>query len=97
MDTGAELTLQIVRRAQSYARPDVPQAPDLWLLWPGGERLDWVRARARLGGLREAMLRGAQTGRRAWSRQPGAVLRGEARCARRRGRTHPVRIRLIAV
>jgi hypothetical protein len=56
MDTGAELTLQIARRAQSRARPDVPQAPDLWLLWPGGERLDWVRARARLGALGKPLL-----------------------------------------
>lgn len=56
MDTGAELTLQNVRRAQSYARPNVPQAPDLWLLWPGGERLDWVRARARLGALGKPLL-----------------------------------------
>src|SRR5436190_10481873 len=56
MDTGAELTLQIVRRAQSYARPDVPLAPDSWLLWPGGERLDWVSARARLGALAKPLL-----------------------------------------
>jgi hypothetical protein len=56
MDTGAELTLQIVRRAQSYARPDVPQAPDLWLLWPGGERLDWVSTRTRLGALAKPLL-----------------------------------------
>jgi len=56
MDTGAELTLQIVRRAQSYARPDVLQAPDLWLLWPSGERLDWVKARARLGALAKPLL-----------------------------------------
>jgi hypothetical protein len=56
MDTGAELTLQIVRRAQSYARPDVPQAPDSWLLWPGGERLDWISARARLGALAKPLL-----------------------------------------
>jgi hypothetical protein len=56
MDTGAELTLQIVQRAQSYARPDVLQAPDLWLLWPGGERLDWVSARARLGALAKPLL-----------------------------------------
>src|SRR5258705_13830499 len=56
MATGAELSLQIVRRAQSFARPDVPQAPDLWLLWPGGERLDWVRARARLGALGKPLL-----------------------------------------
>jgi hypothetical protein len=44
MDTGAELTLQIVRRAQAFARPDVLQAPDSWLLWPSGERLDWVES-----------------------------------------------------
>jgi hypothetical protein len=56
MDTGAELTLQIVRRAQSYARPDVPPAPNAWLLWPGGERLDWVSARARLGALAKPLL-----------------------------------------
>ena len=56
MDTGAELTLQIVRRAQSYARPEVPQAPDSWLLWPGGERLDWVKTRARLGALAKPLL-----------------------------------------
>ena len=56
MDTGAELTLQIVRRAQAYARPDLPQAPDLWLLWPGGERLDWVGARTRLGALLKPLL-----------------------------------------
>jgi hypothetical protein len=56
MDTGAELILQIVRRAQSCARPDVPQAPDMWLLWPGGERLDWGQARARLGALGKPLL-----------------------------------------
>ena len=56
MDTGAELTLQIVRRTQSYARPDVAQAPDSWLLWPGGERLDWVSTRTRLGALGKPLL-----------------------------------------
>ena len=56
MDTGAELTLQIVRRTQSYARPDVAPAPDSWLLWPGGERLDWVSTRTRLGALGKPLL-----------------------------------------
>jgi hypothetical protein len=56
MDTGAELTLRIVQRAQSHVRPDVPQAPDLWLLWPGGERIDWVSTRTRLGALAKPLL-----------------------------------------
>lgn len=30
MDTGAELTLQIVRRVQAHARPDLAEFPHLW-------------------------------------------------------------------
>ncbi len=56
MDTGAELTLRIVQRAQSYVRPDVPQAPDLWLLWPCGECLDWISTRTTLGALTKPLL-----------------------------------------
>lgn len=56
MDTGAELTLQIVRRVQSHARPDLPEAPELWTIWPRGERLDWEGARALLSRLPKPVL-----------------------------------------
>lgn len=56
MDTGAELTLQITRRVQAHARPDVSQESGLWTIWPRGERLDWDGARALLGCLPKPVL-----------------------------------------
>lgn len=48
MNTKAELTLQVVRRVQENARPDLPEFPGRWVIWPGGERVDWEGARSLL-------------------------------------------------
>ena len=56
MDFGAELTLQIVWRAQTHARPDGARSPESWLFWPRGERVDWEGARAMLGALPKPLL-----------------------------------------
>lgn len=56
MNTGAELTLQIVRLAQSHASGDVARARPLWLFWPHGERRDWEGARELLGHLAKPVL-----------------------------------------
>ena len=56
MDIGAELTLQIVWRAQTHARPDGARSPESWLFWPRGERVDWEGARAMLGALPKPLL-----------------------------------------
>jgi hypothetical protein len=56
MDTGAELTLQIVRLAQSPRSGDVARAPHLWTFWPYGERRDTEEARALLSRLAKPVL-----------------------------------------
>src|SRR5690349_10406094 len=56
MDTGAELTLQIVRLAHARAVGDVPGALQRWAFWPHGERCDWEEARALLSRLPKPVL-----------------------------------------
>jgi hypothetical protein len=56
MDTGAELTLQIVRLAHSHTVADVSRIPQRWTFWPHGERCDWEGARALLSRLAKPVL-----------------------------------------
>ena len=56
MNTGAELTLQIVRLVQAHARRDVSQVPQLWTFWPRGECLEWEGARGLLTRLAKPVL-----------------------------------------
>ena len=56
MDTGAELTLQIVRLAHSHAAGDASRVPQRWTVWPYGERCDWEGARALLSRLAKPVL-----------------------------------------
>ena len=56
MNTGAELTLQIVRVVQAHAGGDVSRVPQRWVFWPRGERLVWEDARALLTQLAKPVL-----------------------------------------
>jgi hypothetical protein len=56
MDSGAELTLQIIRRVQRHSHGEARRFPDSWSFWPRGLRAGWPDARDLLTALPKPIL-----------------------------------------